>query len=65
MKIKQRISNLATNQRYNNFFLEVNDVSHIDNIDIPKSNLNYLIIIYIIINIFRKNRKEKKAKNYR
>ncbi len=64
MKIKQRISNLATNQRYNNFFLEVNDVSHID-IDIPKSNLNYLIIIYIIINIFRKNRKEKKAKNYR
>lgn len=64
MKIKQRISNLDTNQRYNNFFLEVNDMSHID-IDIPKSNLNYLIIIYIIINIFRKNRKEKKAKNYR
>ena len=64
MKIKQRISSLATNQRYNNFFLEVNDMSHID-IDIPKSNLNYLIIIYIIINIFRKNRKEKKAKNYR
>jgi len=64
MKIKQRISNLDTNQRYNNFFLEINDVSHID-MDIPKSNLNYLIIIYIIINIFRKNRKEKKAKNYR
>ena len=64
MKIKQRISNLATNQRYNNFFLELKDMSHID-IDIPKSNLNYLIIIYIIINIFRKNRKEKKAKNYR
>ena len=64
MKIKQRISSLATNQRYNNFFLEVNDMSHID-IDIPKSNSNYLIIIYIIINIFRKNRKEKKAKNYR
>ena len=64
MKIKQRISKLDTNQRYNNFFLEINDVSHID-MDIPKSNLNYLIIIYIIINIFRKNRKEKKAKNYR
>ena len=64
MKIKQRISNLDTNQRYNNFFLEINNVSHID-MDIPKSNLNYLIIIYIIINIFRKNRKEKKAKNYR